>query len=57
MKIYPAIQREEKKLGKNFETFRKGVNMQIKIKSLTGVLYKIDCEETDTTYNLKEKLR
>jgi ubiquitin-like protein Nedd8 len=31
--------------------------LQIKIKSLTGVLYKIDCEETDTTFNLKEKLR
>ena len=31
--------------------------MQIKIKSLTGVLYKIDCTEEDTTYTLKEKLR
>jgi hypothetical protein len=31
--------------------------MQIKIKSLTGVLYKIDCEDGDTTYTLKEKLR
>lgn len=29
------------------------MSMQVKIKSLTGVLYKIDCEEKDTTFTLK----